>query len=106
MTARDKEILQQIAIKVRNVAPKSASVYLYGSRARGDNRKDSDWDLLILLDKETITLSDIDEVAYPIREMGWALGADINPILYTKKEWKESSFTPFYKNVTEDSITL
>ena len=79
---------------------------LYGSRARGDNRNDSDWDLLILLNKDKITLNDIDEVEYPLREMGWIIGEDINPILYTKKEWNDNSFTPFYKNVTHDCITL
>ena len=31
--------------------PANSSLLLYGSRARGDNRPDSDWDLLILLDK-------------------------------------------------------
>ena len=34
-----------------------AKVYLYGSRARGTMKPDSDWDLLILLDKDKITLS-------------------------------------------------
>lgn len=27
---------------------KDATVILYGSRARGDNKKDSDWDFLVL----------------------------------------------------------
>ena len=31
--------------------PTNSTLLLYGSRARGDNRPDSDWDLLILLDK-------------------------------------------------------
>ncbi len=35
----------------------SAEVYLFGSRARGDERKDSDWDLLVL-SKKPITLKD------------------------------------------------
>jgi len=33
----------------------SAKIYLYGSRARGNAKKDSDWDLLILLNKDQIT---------------------------------------------------
>ena len=106
MSKREQDILKMIASKVKDVTPNSATAYLYGSRARGDNSADSDWDLLILLDKDKITLDDIDEVTYPIREMGWGLGADINPVLYTRKEWEESSFTPFYKNVTQDKIAL
>jgi len=34
------------------------------------------------------------------------LGAEINPIMYTKKEWEASRITPFYHNVTEDAIAL
>ena len=77
-----------------------------GSRARGDARLDSDWDILVLLDKECITLEDMDNITYPIRELGWNLNEMINPIMFTEKEWKAKSFTPFYKNVTKEGITL
>ena len=106
MKKAEEQILRAIAAKARNVMPKDATIMLYGSRARGDNRKDSDWDLLILLNKEKVTLNDIDEVEYPLRELGWSIGQDINPVLYTNKEWNENSFTPFCKNVTEDCIIL
>ena len=79
---------------------------LYGSRARGDARPDSDWDILVLLDKERITLEDMDNITYPIRELGWNLNEMINPIMFTEKEWKAKSFIPFYKNVTKEGITL
>lgn len=106
MSKAEEQILRAIAAKAKSVVPEDATVLLYGSRARGDNRKDSDWDLLILLNKDKVTLNDIDEVEYPIREMGWTIGEDINPILYTKKEWSDSSFTPFHKNVIKDSVVL
>ncbi|HAL80974.1 MAG TPA: hypothetical protein DCO83_01070 [Mucilaginibacter sp.] len=32
-----------------------AEAFLFGSRARGDNRKDSDWDILILIDSDRVT---------------------------------------------------
>ncbi len=83
-----------------------AQAILFGSRARGDAREDSDWDVLILLDKERITQSDMDEISYPIRELGWTLNEMINPIMFTKKEWEKKSFTPFYKNVTREGIVI
>lgn len=79
---------------------------LFGSRARGDARPDSDWDILVLLDKERITLNDMDNITYPIRELGWNLNEIINPIMFTEKEWQAKSFTPFYKNVTKEGIAL
>ena len=79
---------------------------LFGSQARGDADNSSDWDILILLDKERIKNADFDAVAYPIVELGWRLGIEINPLLYTYKDWEKRSFTPFYKNVQKDKIEL
>ena len=44
--------IKEIASKT---LPANSSLLLYGSRARGDNRPDSDWDLLILLDKPSLS---------------------------------------------------
>ena len=35
----------------KKVLPSTASLWLYGSHARGTAHEDSDWDLLILLDE-------------------------------------------------------
>ena len=90
----------------QKVLPKGSSLWLYGSRARGDNRVDSDWDLVVLVDKDKQQLQDFTNYAYPFMEMGWELGAEINPMLYTRKEWSQRYFTPFYKNVEHDKIIL
>ena len=86
--------------------PKGGKAILYGSRARGDARKDSDWDILILLDKDTLDQSDYDNVSYPFVLLGCDLGQEINPIMYTTKEWESYRITPFYENVTRDGIVL
>lgn len=101
-----KYFLEQISQKAKTVAPKDAVIYQYGSRARGDERPDSDWDILILLDKDRITLQDLDDVAYPIRELGWDLNEDVNPVLFTKREWAENHFTPFNHEVTKDAVMI
>lgn len=59
---------------------------MYGSRTRGDAHADSDWDLLIILDKPSIEQSDYDNVSYPLTALGWKLGGMIIPALYTKEE--------------------
>ncbi|MBQ2096680.1 MAG: nucleotidyltransferase domain-containing protein, partial [Bacteroidales bacterium] len=41
------EMLREFASKTMEPGSK---VWLYGSRARGDNGPNSDWDLLVLLD--------------------------------------------------------
>lgn len=86
--------------------PPSSSLILYGSRARGDYKDDSDWDLLILLDKPELSDSDYDNVSFPFTLLGWNIGELISPQMYTKKEWDSISFLPFYKNVERDKIVL
>ncbi len=81
-------------------------IVLYGSRARGDANSDSDWDLLVLLDKKSVEQSDYDGICYDLTSLGWDLGEKIIPVLYTNEEWRNNSFTPFYKNVESEGITL
>lgn len=104
---RREEFIHSIKKVAKETAPMGTQIVLFGSQARGDARQDSDWDILILIDKEErITNSDFDRIAYPFVELGWHLDADINPILYTKNEWKKRYFTPFYQNVTKEGIEL
>lgn len=103
---RRKHIIQAISQKAKEITPKGSEVILFGSQARGDAREDSDWDVLILLDKDRVTGDDIDNYSYPLREMGWDYDTDINTILYTKRNWEQNRYTPFYKNVTQDGILL
>ena len=103
-------IIQSISSKANSVfgqiAPIQGKAILFGSRARGDARPDSDWDVLILLNKERISPDDRDKVSYPLRELGWQINAMVNPIMFTTKEWESKSFTPFYKNVMKEGVVL
>ncbi|MBO7068357.1 MAG: nucleotidyltransferase domain-containing protein [Bacteroidaceae bacterium] len=105
MTAEEKKIIQMIRETGRKVVPPGGQVWLYGSHARGDAHEGSDWDLLILLNKPVLTFSDY-SVGYPFRELGWEINEDINPQVYSQKEWQDYSFSPFYKNVEQDKQVL
>ena len=99
-----------IAAGIQSVLQKAhqpkARAILFGSRARGDAHRDSDWDILILLDKEQITSADKDDISYPIFEFGWDIDEMIHPIMYTAKEWETKHHTPFYKNVMKEGVNL
>ena len=105
---REQDIPQLNILKrvAQEVIPSGGNVWLYGSRARGDAKDDSDWDLLILLAKSVITPTDEDTIAYPFVHEGWKSDIDVSPQVYTVQEWKEQSFTPYYKNVERDKIVL
>ena len=98
--------LSKIRQTAASAIPEGGKAILYGSRARGDAHKNSDWDILILLDKDMLEQSDYDNVSYPFVLLGCDLGEEINPIMYTTKEWESYRITPFYENVVRDGIAL
>ncbi len=100
------QVIDSIRQVAKTALPKGSSLLLYGSQARGDAHKSSDWDLLILLDKPELTDDDYDNVSFPFTMLGWNLGELISPQMYTKKEWDSLSFLPFYKNVEQEKIVL
>ena len=106
MTNKNRYVLNQIRQVAKHTAPEGSMVLLFGSRARGQARKGSDWDILIVLPKAQLQQADYDQVSYPLVELGWTLGEQINPVVYTEQEWKASSITPFYDNVQRDAISL
>ena len=101
-----QEVVQAIRETLKQVLPQGAQAFLYGSRALGDARADSDWDVLILLDKQKIQPSDYDNVSYPLVELGWSLNECISPVLYTVKDWLKYRFTPFFHNVKDEGVRL
>jgi len=106
MTNKNRKVLTQIKAVARAAAPKGSSVILFGSRARKEAKRGSDWDILIVLPKNQLQQKDYDDVSYPFVELGWKLNERINPIMYTEKEWAASSITPFYDNVLREGIKL
>ena len=82
--------------------PKDAKVILFGSRARRDAKADSDWDILVLLNKDKIDEQDHDNYTYPLWELGWQINQMIHPIVYSMKDWNSKKGSPFYNNVEEE----
>ena len=96
-----------ISESLKRIIPQGSEILLFGSRARGDNRADSDWDILILLERKgKSTWEDYDTIGYSVNTLFWNLNQDVNTIIQTKSEWQAKSFTPFYKSVMEDAVAL
>ena len=100
-----EDIKKLIAQELKKLEP-TAKAILFGSQARGDASSNSDWDILILLDKAKITTADYDNIAYPLFELGWQIDQHFSVKLYTEKDWEKRSFSPFYKNVNKEGIQL
>jgi uncharacterized protein len=70
----DNKLLSQINKIVKDRDP-SAKIYLYGSRSRGEATSESDWDLLILLNRDNIPLDVEREITYPLYDLDFETGS-------------------------------
>ncbi len=98
-------IIKSIRELKHSILP-DATLILFGSQARQDATSESDWDMLILLNKEKVTPDDFEKYAYPFVELGWKLGEYFSMKLYTVSEWMNRKGTPFFKNVETEGVKL
>ena len=98
-------IFDEIQALKRQLLP-TEKVILFGSQARGDAREDSDWDLLLVLDKEKSDFrEDRSKYAYPFVELGLKYDTFISAKIRTKKEW-EANLSLFKFNVEQEGIEI
>ena len=95
------QVISQIREALHRLAP-GIRVILY---ARGDARPDSDIDLLLLLDKDVITLEDRMALTAPLYDIELQTGIQINPFIESMRKWGKR-FTPFYENVMKEGVVL
>ena len=100
------QILNKIKQVASQVLPKGSSLYLYGSRARGEDHENSDWDLLLLLDKAEVGKDDFTKYSYTIMIAGFDLWQLFSIQTYTKSQWQNGPHSMYYYNVEEDKQLL
>ena len=101
-TEHIKQLIRESIYLVDN----NADVILYGSRARGDERNDSDWDILILTDYP-VDLQTERKFRDKLYDLELETGESFSVFVYSKNEWKtKQRITPFYQNVSQEGIRL
>jgi hypothetical protein len=98
-------IISLIRDTIRALEP-TAQIILYGSRARGDAREDSDWDVLAIVDKPRLSLKDRSNIQFPVWNKGLELGQEINVFPYTRRQWEQAPPSLFKYNIMNEGIAL
>lgn len=90
-----------------NEIDKTAEVILYGSRARGDNKPDSDWDVMILLNRKNVDKKTEQTFRHNLLDIELEIGVPISVFVYSKSDWEgKYSMTPLFRSIKKEGILI
>jgi len=105
MKTKKQYITHLIRNYINSIDP-TADVILYGSRARGDERQDSDWDILIL----TNYAADLEterKFRNKLYDLELETGEAFSVFVYSRNDWQtRQKITPFYYNVSHEGVHI
>jgi predicted nucleotidyltransferase len=100
----DQVVKEYVAELRRRLGPSVRQILLFGSRARGTGRKDSDYDMLVVVDQRT------QEVRSIILEIEGRLmdryDVLVATVLRSEEEWRSSQAFPLALNVAREGVAL
>jgi len=102
----DRELMVQLKRLVQELAP-GARLFQYGGAARGAREPDSDYDVLILLER-ALSPKEVDEIRDRIYDMELAREVVISPVFKSREEWNAPAnvVTPYYRAVSKEALEL
>ncbi|MCK4630541.1 MAG: nucleotidyltransferase domain-containing protein [Bacteroidales bacterium] len=99
MTLTEKHIIRLIKNKIMEQDP-LAKVILYGSRARGEARNDSDWDILILLKGKKVSRKTEQSFRHQLLDLELEISQPISVFVRSEEEWESiHSVTPLFHQI-------
>ena len=103
----DKDYIKNlIRTRIKEKNP-NAEIILFGSQARGDFNKDSDWDILILLNQLDVSRDTEMEYREELFEVELETGEPISTFVFSKNDWESKhKITPLYQNIKTEGIEL
>jgi predicted nucleotidyltransferase len=100
--ARALKLAREVRKRLTKELGQPVKVILFGSQARGDAKKDSDIDILVIVPSvDSGVRGAVSDIAW---EVGFEAGRIISTIPTTKERMKRYSFLPFYQNVKKEGV--
>ncbi len=102
----DRDLLADCKAAIHQIAPE-AQVILYGSRARGDARDDSDYDLLVLVERNVDMALERAIVNGLVPLEGHA-GKALTALVYNRLQWDSPQYRamPLHQNITREGLIV
>jgi predicted nucleotidyltransferase len=106
------EVIQDVTAPVDEFARRIRSqfgescrrILLFGSRARGTARPDSDFDMMILVDRAT------DEVHRRVQDIAFEMALEfdsaISPVVFEARQYESDRYEPLFVNVRREGIAV
>ena len=106
MNKKDRHIISLIRNRIYRKDPE-ADVILFGSHARGETHKDSDWDVLILLNRSEVDKNIEKEYREELFDIELEIMEPISTFVFSKNEWETKyRVTPLYQNIKQEGVVL
>jgi predicted nucleotidyltransferase len=107
LKAKDSKALKEFLRELRSrLGEKLIEVKLFGSKARGEDTKESDIDVLVVVSEATVQIEDsILDIAFDLnlKHEVYISPRVVDPAILSDPVWK---ITPFLQNISREGIPL
>lgn len=104
MSGMVKNLLQKLKSGLEAIYRKRLrGLYLYGSYARGEEDRESDVDVLVVLDQFDHYAAEVDRTGDLCATLSLKYDVSISRVFVSERDWKERE-TPFLENVREEAV--
>ena len=80
----------------------TAIVMLFGSRVKGNYKSESDWDILVLVNKKAI----INDIKDELLNIEIEFEICIHALIFEVTDWEEKAVMPLYKSIKTEGILI
>lgn len=105
MSDRIRHLLSELKAGLASLyGPRLQGVYLYGSYARDEADRESDVDVLVVLDRVPHYAAEIERTGPLVSTLSLRYDASISRVFVPDQDWA-SRKTPFLTNVREEAVS-
>jgi len=105
LQVQDSNIAKRIRTSIETIDPK-AQVIIFGSRARGDAKEESDWDILILTENP-VTYEIERSFRNNLFDLEIETGEVFSTFVYQNYIWENRhKVTPLYQNIKREGVRI